>query len=172
MKRSHARYYSEDDLEAGVTRSQLKRLVSRQRQIDYMRHWFAERYEDPAQETLYNSEEGGYLFIWGGPYDASEELQEEFGEIVPFDRIEAVVSDVEADGITDWAPGKRHPDQQQRQEESEADYQEREIEIPLSDLVLQLENGTAPRFGTVSERAERQAIFARLDQLDAALAGC
>jgi hypothetical protein len=169
MKRSQTRYYTEDDFETGITRSQLKRL-SRQRQFEYMRHWFAERYEDPAQETPYNSEEGGYLFIWGGPYDASQELQEEFGDIIPYKRIEAVVADVEADGIRDWAPGTRHPDQQQRQDEWEADYEEREPEKSLSNLIRLLESGTVTRFGTGSDRAQRQAIIARLDQLDVALA--
>ena len=31
-------------------------------------------FEDPANETPYESSEGGYIYIWGGPYDALEQL--------------------------------------------------------------------------------------------------
>ena len=106
MKRSRIRYYSEDDFEVGLTRSQLKR-ASRDRQIEYMRFWFAQYFEDPAEETPYNGEEGGYLYIWGGPYDAAEQLGDEFGDFIPEDRIQEVVAYVERGGIVDWAPGTR-----------------------------------------------------------------
>src|ERR1019366_5514473 len=81
------RYYSEDDCERGITPSQLKR-AGRARQKEYMRYWFYRNFEDPANETPYNSEEGGYLFIWGGPYDAREELYAEFEKLVPDARID------------------------------------------------------------------------------------
>ena len=63
------RYFSEDDFEHGVTPSRLKRL-GKAKQRKYMLYWFRERFEDPVEETPYNSREGGYLYIWGGPYDA------------------------------------------------------------------------------------------------------
>lgn len=47
-----------------------------------MRNWFLEKYEDPAQHTPYNSREGGYQYIYGGPYEAAEELEGEFGDAV------------------------------------------------------------------------------------------
>ncbi len=72
------RYYSDEDIERGVTRSELKRM-GRERQKEYIRHWFHSNFEDPAQETPYNSREGGYLYIWGGPYNAHDELYGEFG---------------------------------------------------------------------------------------------
>jgi hypothetical protein len=71
------RYYSEDDIERGITPSELKR-AGRERQKEYMHHWFHRNFEDPVQETPYNSQEGGYLYIWGGPYDAREQLYDEF----------------------------------------------------------------------------------------------
>jgi hypothetical protein len=169
VKRSRIRYFSQDDFEVGLTRSQLKR-ASRELQIKYMRFWFAEHFEDPAEETPYSSEEGGYLYIWGGPYDAAEQLGDEFGDIIPEDRIQQVVNYVERDGIVDWAPGNKHPDHQRARDEWAAEHEEDERESPLDQLARLLEGGTVPQFGSVSERTDRQAIIARLEQLNAALA--
>jgi hypothetical protein len=169
MQRSRKRYYSEDDFEHGVTRSQLKRM-GRERQIEYMRYWFGRNFEDPAQETPYNSEEGGYLYIWGGPYDASEELFDEFGEFVPEDRIQAVVDDVESDGLTDWAPGTDHPDHERARAEWAEERDREEVgQSPLTEILAMLERGTEPRFGGQEERAQRRAILSRLEALESEL---
>jgi hypothetical protein len=70
-----------------------------------MRLWFVTRYCDPVQETPYNGEEGGYLYIHGGPYTAEDELYQRFGDGVSDDEeIRAVIDDVESDGIDEWAP--------------------------------------------------------------------
>ena len=74
------RYFSENDLETGVTASQLKRL-SKVRQHEYALNWFSQYYEDPANQTPYESAEGGYQFIWGGPYDSRDELESEFSGV-------------------------------------------------------------------------------------------
>lgn len=167
--RRSKRYYSEDDFEIGVTRSQLKRL-GRAKQIEYMIHWFGRNFEDPANETPYNSEEGGYLYIWGGPYDAAEQLFDEFGTIVPEDRIQAVVEEVESDGLTDWAPGTHHPDHQRARDEWAAERREEEEEdSPLHQLLTRLEGGATPRFGGAEERAQRTEILSRLNALEAEL---
>ena len=55
-----------------VTKSKVKRL-SRNQQIEIMRYWFGSEYDSPY-ELPYDSGEGGYQWIWGGPYDAEEEL--------------------------------------------------------------------------------------------------
>ena len=49
--------------------------VPEELQIEAMRRWFCDRYEDPANDTPYSSEEGGYIFVWGGPYDPNEVIQ-------------------------------------------------------------------------------------------------
>ena len=36
-------------------------------QVELMKEWFYENYEDPANRTPYESAEGGYIWIWGGP---------------------------------------------------------------------------------------------------------
>lgn len=65
-------------------------------QVEVMRDWFTSKYEDPAQHTPYESKEGGYIYIWGGPYDAREEIEEEFAGIVSEDAIDELVSELEA----------------------------------------------------------------------------
>ena len=49
---------------------------------EIMGHWFHSNYENPAERTPFESSEGGYIYIWGGPYDAEEVLREEFEGIV------------------------------------------------------------------------------------------
>ena len=44
--------------------------LDREARIEAMVEWFGDNFEDPAQETPYESAEGGYIYIWGGPYDA------------------------------------------------------------------------------------------------------
>ncbi len=60
-------------------REKLKNL-SREEQKIYMEEWFRGNYEDPAEQCPYC--EGEYIYLWGGPYDAQEELEEQFsGEV-------------------------------------------------------------------------------------------
>lgn len=81
----------------------------RQKTIDEMVAWFLANYEDPAENTPYVSKEGGYQYIWGGPYDAGEALADEFPE-APEEWHEAAVERIEKDGIFDWAPVDRGSD--------------------------------------------------------------
>ncbi|WP_372784605.1 hypothetical protein [Phenylobacterium sp.] len=77
-----------------------------QAKVDGMVEWFRERYEDPAERTPYESAEGGYQWIYGGPYDAREQLGDEF----PDDEaaLDAAVKEIESDGIYDWSPTPAH----------------------------------------------------------------
>lgn len=61
--------------------SELKNL-RKSKQIEFMEEWFRDKYEDPVESTPYDSGEGGYIWIYGGPYDAGEELGDEFGQYV------------------------------------------------------------------------------------------
>ena len=71
-------------------------------QKDVMRHWFISNYENPAERTPYESKEGGYIYIWGGPYDAGEELGGLFEGYVPEDVIYELVSELEAECV-EWS---------------------------------------------------------------------
>lgn len=66
-------------------------------QIKVMRDWFFENYEDPANACPYESRKGGYHYIYGGPYDASEELQAMFESYVKLDYIQELVNDLQGE---------------------------------------------------------------------------
>ena len=72
-------------------------------QIEAMRNWFYERFEDPAVRTPYESREGGYQWIWGGPFDAREELESCFAGIAADNAIESLVDELEVE-CSEWAP--------------------------------------------------------------------
>jgi hypothetical protein len=95
---------------SGITRTAFRRL-RRAEQKELMEEWFHQNFEDPANETPYESREGGYQYIWGGPYDAAEELGDKFGGLVPDHVIDEVAKRVQSDGLYEWAPvdkGDRH----------------------------------------------------------------
>ncbi|MCL2591695.1 MAG: hypothetical protein FWD67_12730 [Betaproteobacteria bacterium] len=75
----------------------------REAQLQMMRDWFFEHFEDPAERTPYESREGGYIWIWGGPYDAHDELETEFGDSVPEDVIEELAKELTSI-CWEWAP--------------------------------------------------------------------
>lgn len=83
--------------------------LDRESQIQAMRSWFYERFEDPAERTPYESREGGYLWIWGGPFDAREELESQFSGHVPDDVITELVEELEGE-CWQWAPVSKPED--------------------------------------------------------------
>ncbi len=100
-----------------------------------MVEWFHANFEDPAMETPYDGREGGYQYIWGGPFDANEELWSAFPEAGD-ELISRAASEIQSDGLFDWAPsGSRiQPDD----EPDEHDYEE-ELEAKLATLGGQLD---------------------------------
>ena len=46
--------------------------------ISEMKEWFLENYVDPAESCPFESREGGYFYMNGGPYNAEEELYKNF----------------------------------------------------------------------------------------------
>jgi hypothetical protein len=71
------------------------RDLSDDTQIDVMRNWFYENYQNPEGECPYDPEEGDYVYIWGGPYSAEEELETEFGEYVKRENVKTLVDELE-----------------------------------------------------------------------------
>jgi len=63
--------------------------------IEEMREWFFQNYEDPGESCPYESASGGYIYIWGGPYDANECLQSQFSHAVEDECINELVSELE-----------------------------------------------------------------------------
>ena len=62
--------------------------------------WFFSNYKDPADGVPYNSREGGYLYINGGPYEASDVIAEHF-PYVPEMTLDAAVEEI-GDHGSDW----------------------------------------------------------------------
>lgn len=81
----------------------------RDAKLEEMREWFYANYEDPAQRTPYMTSEGGYIWIWGGPYDAREELEANFGHEVPEDLIDELVDELNGQCF-EWAPTPKPED--------------------------------------------------------------
>lgn len=108
-------YYDDDDIELPQEAGDLEshrfdpnddwlKGASREQQIAAMRRWFLARYEDPQNETPYNSEEGGYLFVWGGPYDPNDVIQERFSDIVEYEVMEELIKNLWSEVGDEWAP--------------------------------------------------------------------
>jgi hypothetical protein len=71
-------------------------------QKDIMRTWFFQNYQDPVHECPYNSREGGYAYVYGGPYESIEELQSEFGGHIPDEVIDDLAGELDAD-CSEWS---------------------------------------------------------------------
>ena len=121
--------------------------------IEMLKAWFYQKFEDPAEKTPYESAEGGYQWIWGGPYDASEVLSSEFGNHVAEEVIQKVAADVQADGLYEWAPRNIADDDVVDADDG--------LWPPL--VVTELPHPLA------NEAAARQQVRDRLTVLDAAL---
>lgn len=78
--------------------------ATEEEQIEAMRRWFYARYEDPANSMPYDGREGGFQFIWGGPYDPDDEIQERFGGVVPFEVMRSLIEDLWQEAGDEWAP--------------------------------------------------------------------
>ena len=161
------RYYSPDDPDVGVTRSQLRRL-GRAKQLAYMRHWFETYYEDPSQETPRN--DGEFLYIWGGPYDAHDQLGDEFGGLVSDERIEEAVEMVQEDGTIEWAPTSLHPSRIGEGDEDLPNVSPIDEADTIEDVLRRLEDGYTVRYGTPQEMAQREVVVRHIEALQAELA--
>lgn len=159
------RYFTDDDPEHGLTPAQLKRSNSRAK-VDYMVAWLRDHFEDPSFRTPYESSEGGFIWIWGGPYNAYDELFGEFHDIATPRQIEQAIKIVQSDGIWDWAPGNKHQDWiEAHQDEPEPDVEDEVVEPPTSDdeldsLLQRLEQSARPIYGSGSDLILRQRIVA------------
>ncbi|MGH6651546.1 MAG: hypothetical protein ACREB7_10485 [Sphingopyxis sp.] len=83
---------------------QEEELQKRESAIEDMVGWFGENFEDPQNETPYDSEDGSYQYIWGGPFDATEMLGDQFSSEYEQEWIEAAVEQIQASGTFEWAP--------------------------------------------------------------------
>lgn len=99
----NGRPFIEDGSGYGLSRTEFRRK-RRAEKRELMIQWFNENFEDPAERMPYESREGGYQWIWGGPYNARDELESKFGGLAPDALIEEAIQEIERHGIVDWAP--------------------------------------------------------------------
>lgn len=131
----------------------------------YLVDWFHYFYEDPANETPYNSREGGYLYIKGGPYSAEEELRENFEDVVPEDAILEAVNEIESDGLYDWAPSNHHLASVEFYEEA-INENDAAAEPGLEKLFQQVaDRGLSIRLGSKEEKVVRAKVLEQIDSL-------
>lgn len=95
-----------------VTASKLSRL-GKEHQIGAMRIWFGANFSDP-NILPYDSSEGGFQWIWGGPYDARDELENEFSGIVKESAIDELASELQEENWQ-WSgnPDEYEPDDEE-----------------------------------------------------------
>lgn len=75
--------------------------------VELIREWFFVNFEDPNVETPYETAEGGYQYIWGGPYNTRDIIENIFADTASDELITAAIDSIEADGL-EWVPhGKR-----------------------------------------------------------------
>lgn len=144
-------------------------------QVVRMVEWFNGMFEDPQNQTPYAIDKESpynYEYIWGGPYDASEELQDKFAGIASQDSIEKAVSIVQdQDGIYEWAPSDNHPDMRQRHEDSIDDDDDDEfLQSRLSALRERISELKSPLFGSPEEQAARQNVLQLIQDFNPILA--
>jgi hypothetical protein len=79
--------------------------------LTHMVDWFLHNYEHPSENTPYD--EGDYVYIWGGPVDAEEELQEQFGGVIDVALIEAAAKILAKDhDVYEWVPVPSREDEE------------------------------------------------------------
>lgn len=89
-------------------------VENRSNAIEVMTDWFHSQFEDPQNQTPYDGE-GGYTYMWGGPFEAMDVLYGNFAGEYDEEWIQAAANEVESDGIVEWAPSSsgdyyEHPD--------------------------------------------------------------
>ena len=92
-----------------VTPNRLAKL-GKEKQISAMRYWFGEHFSDP-NILPYDSSEGGFQWIWGGPYEARDELESEFGGLVKQAALDELAKELERENWQ-WSgnPDEYEPD--------------------------------------------------------------
>src|SRR5258708_2201822 len=106
-RRKPRRYDSSWESESYITASQLRR-ANKETQKEVMSIWFNANYQNPGDCCPYESAEGGYQFIYGGPFDPKEELEGEFGGVVKEDVLEDLADEL-WEQAAEWT-GRDHND--------------------------------------------------------------
>jgi hypothetical protein len=70
----------------------------------WLRDWFFAHYEDPVEICPYESAEGGYQYLWGGPYDTEWEINGTWWGVFSEEFLTKVAARIEEEyGCTEWS---------------------------------------------------------------------
>lgn len=146
--------------------------------VEQITDWFFSNFEDPANSTPYESAEGGYQYIWGGPYDARDVIENIFADTASQELIAAAVNAVEAEGH-EWAPHDRRiqPPDDEPPDPVDRDATHAEMLRRIAELERALNEVSAPGIGhnhppepideTALSPSDLQEIRRSLDELKA-----
>ena len=150
--------------------------MSEKEQIDAMVDWFNLMFEDPHNQMPYAGKDtdipyavGNYLYPWGGPYDAIEELEDRFSSVAEFETIEKAAEIViNQNGVHEWAPSDSHPDMLARRDEA---WEDQFADVPtLEEIQSRLREHPSLTVGTEREVEARREVLALVDDLRPLLA--
>lgn len=80
--------------------------------VEAIEEWFFENFENPANSTPHDSGEGGYQYIWGGPYDTRDIVENVFADSASDELITAAIEALNLESDV-WVPSirrRRAPD--------------------------------------------------------------
>ena len=95
---------------------------------EQIKDWFFDNFQDPAESLPYESAEGGYQWIYGGPYDATDIVGSAFADSASEEVIEAAIELIQSGGMYDWTinPSRLRRDRSSRS--SSQDWLERVVQ--------------------------------------------
>ena len=77
--------------------------LSQAQRIDVMVEWFGQNFEDSSDHTP--RDDGEFVYVWGGPHDARDELNNASACTASNDEIVEAIERVEGEAM-DWAPSE------------------------------------------------------------------
>ncbi len=93
-----------DDTKQTEIKNEWLEKASNEEKINAMKKWFLVNYYNPVENLPYISREGGYQWIYGGPYEINEELDDRFYSVVDGPLIEQAIKELTNDYCCDeWA---------------------------------------------------------------------
>lgn len=134
------------------------RQADTEQQAAAMEHWLRARYCDPAMETPYSSDAGGYIFTRGGPWHPRDVLMERFEGVANFETIKELASDIVQEIGDELAPTELTAEEYWDVEVETADSPLRDLSRRIEELrlVLQMEGEEIAKFQA------RNLVFAAL----------
>ncbi|MEY9534717.1 uncharacterized protein YegP (UPF0339 family)/ribosomal protein S13 [Sinorhizobium fredii] len=136
-----------------------------------MKSWFHENFVDPAQFLPHSSHDGGYQWLNGGPYSASDALHREFGTSYPLDAINKIARElVDESGVLEWSP-RADADSEFNQARTESNAETLSRHLPLAEeLVSDPQSGA---FNVVAKLVTKPDLLdATLSQIEDAVEDC